>query len=112
MKKLELKHKAFYLPYKLQIRDIAYPSTFTMTGTNIGIVDGEYNKPIFRPISSITNVEIEQIGYDEETLEEMIIYKTIPLDILHQLLKLHIDIFELIPLDLAIVEKENLNYIG
>lgn len=121
MKKLELKHLAPYLPYKLRIyvatwkceREIkSLHQSSIMTEKYHNILDFEHIKPILRPLSDLTK-EIEHnekkyLGNGEFSENEWTDYK-ITKDILrldynsiNELIKRHFDVFNLIEKELAI----------
>lgn len=137
--KLELIHLAPYLPYRLNlwvgIDGSEYKTTFTgfqnfmgklhvETNDNSGYqlhtfnseIEGEFIKPILRPLSDITDKEIRYlyfivIGTDNDmygTIDEFIDYFNetepyhLPYCVFRQLLEWHIDVFGLIDKELAI----------
>lgn len=106
--KLELKHLAGYLPYKLQIEDYEPKfMIFDLTGANIEYVIHYKTKPILRPLSDLTK-EIEVNGEKFVPYENLSAHFEVEYygNMLHKnvekLLEWHFDVFGLIENGLAI----------
>jgi len=110
MEKLELKHLAPYLPYRLKVRDEQGYEW------EMGLVTGNHKltikltinknhplKPILRPLSDLTEHAAKVWGiYSLKHLLGLIKGRDIPMHIYIELLEGHYDVFGLIPACLAI----------
>jgi len=109
MEKLELKHLAPYLPYRLWFKT-PVASPFLMTIENIGRIK-ESAKPLLRPLSDLTK-EFDRLcglsfakwsAYNSvQTLEQEILNGRVTHSTWQVALELHFDVFGLIPKGLAI----------
>ena len=114
--KLELKHLAPYLPYKLRIK--TKYGWDTMATLNEYEVNGDHEdsysyedhpdevlefKPILRPLSDLTDIEVEKLEYGYiNSIIEKLKSKEIELIVYEYLVKNHFDVFGLIEKGLAI----------
>jgi len=125
MDKLELKHLAPYLPYKLKCEfERTYENTIEIlvgiekTDKNYVCLFGEFGefiptqvKPILRPLSDLTKKEMKQFGFDEYDgtkphciRKRNVWYMVTSLSYCQfiDLCSLHVDVFGLIEKGLAI----------
>jgi len=126
MEKLELKHLAGYLPYKLKIRffkneEILFVEDLFLNGEVLDyvLIPSKYNhyKPILHPLSDLTNeitideitfvpIEYNAFKHDIEAIIEFqngfIHYKGVKYGIIERLLEWHFDVYGLINKGLAI----------
>ncbi len=105
MEKLTLKELAPYLPYRLQVQDIAYPSIFIMGVDTIELpyFQTEYYKPILRPLSDLRLEHAKNCQYHSlKRFLEVIKAQRIEVMFWDDLLNNHYDVFGLIEKGLAI----------
>lgn len=109
MEKLELKHLAPYLPYKLNLERINYKNERFKKLTAYDLCpDGEIDniKPILRPIEDLYNEKtdfgIKIVHYFNFKTNVKLDYRNFPYHVMEQLFKNHFDVFGLIPKGLAI----------
>lgn len=122
MEKLELKHLAPYLPYKVGIEIFNYKRDYV--GVRYSTINGFYMikdevhvnyvggstgksftefKPILRPLSDIDDDLFEEIGFaDEEDFKESVENGDILYNNQIKLISMHFDVFGLIDAGLAI----------
>ena len=106
--KLELKHLAPYLPYKLEFWDGSERYTVPFENTLFALDDG--SKPILHPLSDLTNGDLSPHGILKTSEQEPIFLtdsgkctvEGLPYSSWIKLIELHYDVFGLIPEGLAI----------
>lgn len=112
--KLELKHLAAYLPYKLvgtwMLSDVLNISQYrrdeerrtTLTEDNVKFFLNTC-KPILRPLSEVSDSLFEEIGFaDEQDFIQTVLDGRILQINFNKLLSNHFDVFGLIPAGLAV----------
>lgn len=105
--KLELKHVASYIAYKIKVWDnkTNKPKTLHCTQLNLPIVEDDRYNLILRPLSSLTYNQMTYLenkhgkmtdGYEECKRHFIERTNDLPYDVVISLLELHCDLFGLI----------------